>query len=332
MKEILFRSNGGLGKQISATIVAKQLRFKYPDAIIHVQTSYPDPFYNLNVVNKYYPMNPIPYFYDEHKNFEIVETEPYLDMSYRNGEKHLVDVWCERLGLEIPKEKAGQLLLDDEEKAYAKSLALQLKLDRPLVAIQIAGGTSHYEPQKANDPFRTKHYRDLKIEIAQELVNKLVQSGIGAVLQIRLPTEPKLENCLHLPDNEITGTRRLFAILDMCKYGIFIDSFCQHAWAALGKSNAIVLWGGTNPANLGYLSNKNLINKKSCDNLHCNRPNTFVHDFVGNGTFWKCPFSAKCMDFSSERIMSNFQTIVEEEKKKEEAQTKPKKVHIPEVI
>ena len=57
--------------------------------------------------------------------------------------------------------------------------------------------------------------------------------------------------------------------------------------------------------------------KKSCDNLHCNRPNTFMFDFIGNKTYWKCPFDAKCMDFNVENIMSRLQTVVNEQKESE---------------
>ena len=331
MKKILFRTNGGLGKQIMATAVAKQIRQQYPDATIHVQTSYADPFYNLGFVDKYYPMNPVPYFYEEHKDFEVLETEAYLDLGFRSGEKHLVEAWCERLGLDVPKTNQGTLILDEEERNYARQNLIQMKLDRPLIAIQISGGTSYYEPMKAQDPFKTKHYRDYQFESAQELVNSIIKSGMGAVIQIGLPTEPKLQNCFHLPDNQIIGPRQLFSLLDMCNYGIFIDSFCQHAWAALGKEKGIVLWGGTNPATLGYASNINLINKNSCKTLHCNRPNTFMNDFVGNGSFWKCP-NAECMNFKSERIVGTLQGLIDAELKAQKPESEMQLVEDAEVV
>ena len=100
--------------------------------------------------------------------------------------------------------------------------------------------------------------------------------------------------------------RYLFALLDKCDNGLFIDSFAQHAWIALGKKDATVLWGGTNPVNLGYSDNNNLFNKSACDNLHCNRPDTYLFDFVGNDQLWKCPFNAKCMKFNSDYVVESF--------------------------
>ena len=83
MEQILFRVNGGLGKNICATSVLKQIKKKYPDSIIHVQATYPDVFMNLLEVDEYYPGQPMPNFYKYHKNFDILEAEPYIDLSYR---------------------------------------------------------------------------------------------------------------------------------------------------------------------------------------------------------------------------------------------------------
>jgi len=308
MEHLLFRSSGGLGKQISATRVVKQLKFKFPDSIIHVQTSYPEAFTNLKFVDKFFPLSPVPYFYEEHKNFKVIEAEPYLNLEYRQGKKHIVDAWCEMLGLDIPKEKYGIIELDEQEKNIIETIFRNLKLAVPLVAVQFTGGTSYYTPQDANDPSRMKHYRDVPHPIAQKIVDGIVQKG-KAVIQIALPTEKKLQNCLYLPDNQIMSPRNLFAILDKCIGGIFIDSFCQHAWAALGKKDAVVLWGGTNPVNLGYENNINLYNKENCENLHCNRPNSFMFDFIGNGQLWKCPFSANCMKFKPDHVINEFVNI-----------------------
>lgn len=310
MEQLLFRASGGMGKQINATRVVKQLKFKYPDSVIHVQTSYPEVFANLPFVDKFFQLAPVPYFYDEHKNFKVIEAEPYLNLDYRQGKKHIVDVWCEMLGLDIPKEKTGIIVLDEQEKKIADNIFMNLKLSIPLVAVQFTGGTSYYSPQDANDPSRMKHYRDVPFDIAQEIVNGIVQKK-KAVIQIALPTEKRLQNCLYLPDNQVMSPRTIFSILDRCAGGIFIDSFCQHAWTALGKKNAVVLWGGTNPINLGYEQNTNLFNKESCENLHCNRPNTFMFDFIGNNQYWKCPFNAVCMKFKPDNVINQFMNIVE---------------------
>jgi len=309
MKEILFRCNGGVGKNIIGTAIVQQIKFKYPDAIIHVQASYPDVFINMDGVAKVFPLQAYPYFYDEHKNFEVMETEPYLDLEYRQGKIHLVEAWCKRLGLDVPTEKRGYLTIDDQEKQVANAILLPGKIDRPIVAFQHVGGTSSYTPEQAQDPSRIKHYRDLPFEIAQEIVDKLIEAKL-MVLQIGLPTEKRLARCMNLPDNQVMNTRHIFALLEKCQFALTIDSMLQHAWVALGKKDAVVLWGGTNQQNLGYTCNKNLEMKDTCPNLHCNRPDTFMMDVIGNGQLWKCPNGIKCMKFNVDYVVNQFMSTV----------------------
>lgn len=313
MKKILFRTGGGFGKQIMATRIVEMIKDRYPDSILHVQTSYPEAFANIPGVDKYFPYNVIPYFYEEHKDFEIMEAEPYIDIDYRQGHIHLIAAWCKMLGLQPPEKMCGQINLDDEEIEMGKRVFVENKIDRPVVAVQFFGGTSYYSPQEANDLMRPKHYRDIKVETAQEIVNLLVEKGF-IVLQISLPTEPQLQNCLRLGDKDVANPRFIFSVLNQCQHAILIDSFAQHAWAALGKENAIVLWGGTDPKTLGYPTNINLANKELCTNLHCGRPNTWLSDFRGNGSPWKCVINGKCMAFESKKVVEKHEESVAKQK------------------
>ncbi|HNW35118.1 MAG TPA: hypothetical protein PKM25_09320, partial [Candidatus Ozemobacteraceae bacterium] len=137
----------------------------------------------------------------------------------------------------------------------------------------------------------------LRQEIAQEIVNLIRKKGF-AVLQISLPTEPTLQDVIALDTQSVTPTRRLFALLEKCNGLVAIDSFAGHAWAALGKAGAVRLWGYSNPASYGYAGDNNLTaTVKRCKTPHCNRPETHIGDFIGNGEPWACPFDAECMEF-----------------------------------
>jgi hypothetical protein len=311
--KIIFRVSGGMGKNICATALIKQIKHKYPDSILKVQASYPDIFINLPEVEEVYPLQPIPNFYKNHQDYEILNVEPYEDLLYRQGKDHLISTWARKLGLNIPEKLHGIINLDESEIETGKNIIQQMNFNGPLVAFQYVGGTSFQNPQMAQDPTRTKQYRDLSFDLAQQLTDALAKQGIG-VLQISLPTEKRLQHAFQLSDQHILNPRYIFAILNQCKTGIFIDSFAQHAWVALGKKNAVVLWGGTNPKSLGYNSNINLLNAGSCSTLHCNRPDSYVGDFQGNGSLWKCPYSGKCMNFKPEMIVT---AITEQLSKKE---------------
>lgn len=76
-KQFLFISNGGLGRNIQSTAVVKALHDKYQDSDIYVMASYPEAFANLPFVKKYFPNQPMPYFFDEIRDFEILDYEPY---------------------------------------------------------------------------------------------------------------------------------------------------------------------------------------------------------------------------------------------------------------
>ena len=155
------------------------------------------------------------------------------------------------------------------------------KKDR-LIAFQWTGGIPTYSANAANDIGRITQARSLPKDVAQKIVNSLLKHDYS-VVQISLPTEERLSGCLQLYDTTPTAPmpiRYLFAILNECVGFIGIDSFAQHAWAALDKRNGLVCWGGTSPVQLGYPAMVNLTPQNSpCDDLHCGRPFSIVGDF-----------------------------------------------------
>lgn len=295
-EKILFRvGNGGFGKNIVATAVARAIKEQFPKCKLYVQAGYTECFKGLPFVDRFYPQQPAPYFRDLVEDCEVLEAEPYLDHAFRKGKEHLIDVWCRRIGVKPPQEKRGTIILDDSEKAAAEGIFKPIGLDRPVVAFQPFGGTSFHDPNKALDPFLKFQARHMTTEQAQSIVDKLVQGGV-AVLQISLPTEPKLKNVLNLGE-QVTPPRILFAILDRCNALITIDSFAVHAWAALGKKEAVCLWGYSSPTQYGYAGQNNLTVSGACDTPHCNRPETHLSDVDGSGQPWKCPHGNACMKF-----------------------------------
>jgi hypothetical protein len=240
-------------------------------------------------------MEPRAYFRKEIIDHEYIRVEPYIDLAWRRGQEHLIDTWCRLIGVQAPKERRGILELTDQEREDAGKLLG--RVDRPIVALQWVGGTSNQNPGAAQALGKLNQARHLKQETAREIVNLLVQQGL-AVLQISLPTEPRLQNVLYLDEKSVTPTRLLFALLERCAGLVAIDSFAQHAWAALGKKDAVVLWGYSNPTNYGYSGNNNLTaTPKKCKTPHCNRPETHLGDVLGNMEPWTCPHGGECMNF-----------------------------------
>lgn len=301
MKGILFRAGGGLGKNIMATAVVRQIRKANPELPIHVQTNHPDAFVELDEVTRVYPLVPNPDFHDLHRDFEILETEPYQAHGYRRDGEHLVAAWCRRLGLKPPSSPAGTIRVNRFERRAAEQILGQIRQQaagRKVVAFQWIGSSATVATQ----------IRELPQATAQEIVDELAKNQCFPVV-IGLPTEPRLQNCLTLlaGDGQAFSPRIIFAVLASVDGLIAIDSFAQHAWAALGKSNALVLWGATRPENLGYESNVNVKPPANCcPTPGCNRPETHLGDWVGNGNVWTCPHEGACMNYNAQDVVKRF--------------------------
>lgn len=245
MKGILFRVNGGFGKNIMATAVCRAIKKAHADLPLHVQASYPDAFVGIDEVDRVYPQVPSPDFYDLHRDFEILDAEPYAAHDYRRGGEHLVNVRCRRLGIKPPSSPAGTIRLARHEKRAAEQILgaiRQQAAGRKVVAVQWIGGTSTYAPGEAQNPNRVSQVRELQQEVAQSLIDALAADG-HFPLVIGLPTEPRLQNCLTLLDGngQAFPLRVVLAVLALVDGLVSVDSFAPHAWAALGRSHAVVL-------------------------------------------------------------------------------------------
>jgi hypothetical protein len=317
-RKIMFRCGGGLGRIIAFAGVVKKYAEENPTHIIRVMSSYPDVFSNLHFIDRHYPI-PQPGqimsdFYESNKDFDVFEYEPYVNLDYRTGKKHILQVWCEKFGLTYTPNMSGTISLTPEEIQYAEMIRKQMNLgSSKLIAFQPFGGTPFTNPDMAVEPFRAKQARDIRVEPAQRIVDLLTKKGYS-VLQVSLNSEPQLNSTLKLPvqQNQVLNPRILFAILNVCDGLLAIDSFAQHLWAALGKNNAVVMFGGTNPAALGYNSNCNLSNTGSCKYLFCNRPDSFLLDVSGDGKPWVCRMNKKCMEFIPENVVDKFDSLMKE--------------------
>lgn len=330
-RKIVFQVHGGLGSNIMKTAVLKQLREENKDAVIHVKASYPDVFKNLDFIDDYFagpPQQIIHGAYKNYKDFEFMgENEPYLDFEYRKKKAHFIEAACRRNGLKKPKQKIGIINLTQKEKKDVKKILDQILSQMPnakgkkIVALQWTGGVPTFSQDSANDIGRVTQARNYPKESAQKIVDALIKNDY-AVLQISLPKEETLNNVLRLYNDQNSAPlpiRYLFAVLNECFGFIGIDSFGQHAWAALGKQNGVVMWGGTSPVQLGYDSMLNLVpTNNPCDDMHCGRPFSFIGDFLGNGEPWSCPFEEGCMRHNPDFVVGKFLTLISESKNKKE--------------
>jgi ADP-heptose:LPS heptosyltransferase len=304
----------GMGRNLVATGVLKKLAEMHPGCIIDAVVSYPDMFRLLPFVRRAYAGQEVQgsYFREQHADFEILNQEPYSRLQFRRGEEHLSEAWLRSWGFESDGVLPGVIKLLAKEHEAALAMLHGVDRSKPWVAFQPWGGTSCQSPEAAMNILRPRQVRDIPVDIAQGIVDRLVERGCN-VIQFSLPTERRLEKThfLNLGMNEqtkqphIIPSRVLTAALKLCQKFIGIDSSMQHTWAALGRDrgDSVVLWGATNPANFSYHCHIDLFEKR-CPTPRCGRPDTALPDTVDGGQAWECPHDAACMSHNPDTVVN----------------------------
>jgi hypothetical protein len=101
-KYIVWHIEGGLGKNVAATALLPSLAKKYSDRKIVVVASYPEIFLNHPDAFRVYRVGLTPYFYEDYilgKDTLVFRHEPYFQTGHILKQKHLVENWCELLGI-----------------------------------------------------------------------------------------------------------------------------------------------------------------------------------------------------------------------------------------
>lgn len=251
-KYIIFESMGGLGKQIQATAVIRAIKKTYPDRKIIWVCSWDAPAMGNPNVFRFFLHGEAKYFKDYLKEDTIImKHDPYNETNHILRKEHLTESWCNLYNIPYDGSKP-ELYLNPRELEIAKD---KIKPDgRPILLLQTHGGSPTGQYSKKS------WYRDMPVEIAQKLVNYYQKSY--RILHIRLPEQPALQGveALNLP------LRELMAILPLSTKRLFIDSFPQHAAAALDLQST-VCWIGNTDKVFGYSEhiniypNANIVNK-----------------------------------------------------------------------
>ncbi len=295
MDSRLFIIEGGVGKCIAGTAVARAIKKAYPEDRLIVACGYPEIFQNNKHVAKAYHFSSMSNFYNEEikeRNAIVMKSEPYIATNYLYGEEHISKVWCEQLG--IPYDRAQpeiNLFKSELDRAYSFISGFT----KPVLLLQAFGGRN---PEKADmssylNVYGQEHRRDLPIKTVVELYTKLKDKYQFVLM--KMPNQPAIDSTMFT----ITAPlRSLMALLPFTKKRIFIDSFMQHAASAL-KIPSVVIWGGTSPKRVGYDIHKNMELKEACSTPHCHRPNSYLFD-----NEWQCSYGEACLNQPVDNIIT----------------------------
>lgn len=297
MKYSIFHVQGGIGKHIAATAVAKAIRNNHMDRKLIVVCAYPDIFSNLDFVHRVYPLGNTKYFYQEfiqNKDSLIFYHEPYFTTNHIHKKKSLIPNWCELYGLrysnETPEIKFNKLQYDLSKDFW--------KRDKPLMILHTNGGLMTVDAK----PYAWT--RDMPADTAQELVDHYKKDY--HIMQLTKLNSPKLQDVEHVfatPEQSLS-LMEYFSILLHSEKRILIDSSVQHAAAAL-KKKSTVLWNGTSPKVFGYDLHDNICSDIPFD---FNLPESYLFDFDFDGNEMEYPYEDDDKLYDVDKIIASVDT------------------------
>lgn len=290
-KYSIFHIDGGIGKHIAATAVAKCIKNNHPDRKLIIVCAWPSPFINLDFVDRVYKNGMTPYFYQDYilgKDSILFKHEPYFTTDHIHERVGLIENWCSLYGLDYNGEKP-QLVFNLRERQLANNLWFS---DKPIMVMQSSGGL--YE-QEGSQPY--KWTRDMPIGVMNAVVEEFKSAynifqvtRVGGVIADGV-----------IPVDKPYSVMELATLLLVSKRRFFIDSMMQHAAAALDLPST-VLWIGTNPTVFGYELHDNIVANQVKD---FKLPDSYIFDYSFEGVTHECPYKSEEEMFDVDEIIGS---------------------------
>jgi ADP-heptose:LPS heptosyltransferase len=298
-KYSIFHVQGGLGKHIAATAVAKCIKNNHPDRKLIVVCVYQDIFINLPFVDRVYQLGNTSYFYQtyiENQDSILFHQEPYFTTDHIHKRLPLIQTWCKMYNLKF-KGETPELIFNSLQKKISKDVWVKNK--KPVMVLHTNGGMI------APDAKPYMWARDMPFDIAQQIVDKYHKKY--TIYQCTKNNSPKLMNATPIQYDDTTqlSTLEYLSILIHSDKRILIDSCLQHAAAALNLPS-LVLWNGTSPKVFGYDIHTNIETVKP---QNFKLPGSYLFDFDFNGVEHEYPFNENEELFNIDKILEYIEGI-----------------------
>lgn len=241
----IFHVEGGIGKNILATSVIESLKKSDPEREIIVVTAWPAVWFNNPNISQIYPLGQVANFYKKfikNQDVKVFRQDPYHTEDYILNRKHLINIWCDLIGVE--NKSQGPNLHFSPLELQSVQLKMLSGAQKPIFLLHSNGGGQSGRPYS--------WYRDIPIQNLQDIVEYFKNDY--HIYQIGYENQLMIEGCHRLT----LDTREILASVIFCRKRLLIDSFSQHAAAALGQKS-VVCWVGNKPEVLGYASHINVV-------------------------------------------------------------------------
>ena len=286
---IVWHIEGGLGKNVAAISLIESLQIKYTDRKIIIVASYPEIFINHPIVYRVYKVGNTQYFYDDFikdKDTIVFKHEPYFETNHIMKRKHLIENWCNLLGIEYTNQYPVLNF-----NLVQQRLANMWKREKPVLVIQTNGGPF-------NSGLIYSWTRDIPFDVALLIAEKY--SKTHHIIQVCKPSSRKLPNVEVL--EEQMSSMEMFLLLAIADKRILIDSCLQHAAAALNVESD-VFWIGTSPKNFGYVLHNNIVANPPTNVTKM--IDSYLFDYSFDGVTHECPYFTIDEMFNVSDIIKN---------------------------
>jgi hypothetical protein len=240
---IIFQINGGIGKVIASTAICASIKSQYPDAKLIVVSGYPDVFLGNKNVDRAYAFGQQAYFYKEYiedQEIKVFAHDPYLEAKHIKQEEHLIETWCNLYGLPVTK-TTGELFLTQREIDF---FSKKFVSDKPILLMQTNGG--------AEGDQKYSWARDIPSYVVENVIHEFRNDY--NIVHIRRDDQIQYEGTFGVSDT----FRALVVLISLSDKRLLMDSFGEHAAAALNKPST-VLWVVNSPKVFGYDLHTNIV-------------------------------------------------------------------------
>jgi hypothetical protein len=295
-KYSIFHIEGGLGKHIAATAVARVIKKNYPERQLIVVCAYPEVFMNLDFISRVYRHGNTPYFYQDYikeQDFLMFKHEPYFTTEHIKKEIPLIENWCKLYNLEYSGE-LPEIKFNFRQAQYNNKLWSRSK---PILLIQTNGGPLEQQP------YPYSWTRDIPHYIHEAVINAFKETH--HIIQICREESQSIDSPYVEVITKTLSNMELFGLVAMSDKRLLIDSSLQHAAMALNKPST-VLWIGTEPKVFGYDLHSNISANLNDDDFKL--PDSYLFDYNFLGTLHECPVMNQTNMFSVTDIMLSLKT------------------------
>lgn len=276
-KYSIFQIQGGLGKHIAATAVAKAIKAAHPDRKLIVVCAWPQLWATLPFVHRVYPLGQTQYFYSEYIDGQdslIFAQEPYFTTTHIHKQLPLIESWCKMYGIPYNGEQP-ELKINPEERKAIRNFYTPMANGKPILLLHTNGGLFNNEK-----PYSWA--RDMPYEVACAVADRYRDSHF--IMQICRPAARKIPDVF--VRNEALNQAELVGILELTDKRLLIDSSLQHAAAAFNLPST-VLWNATSPVIFGHTLHHNITAKEKPAKA---LPGPYLFDYQFDGNESEFPY------------------------------------------